>query len=310
MLRPIRHYPSRAAVLLPIFFSLAGLLPSAVAETAKPSKAAHRLWTVRWRPVSLVNGTPVLFQVKTPAKFNSLRATWLDHELSFAFDPSSKTWFALAGVSLTTRPGLYPLLLTAETEKGTSASFQQKVRVSRAKYPSIALSVPKQFTEPDAAQLEVIKQESALKKDVFSHSASAKEWSGRFFPPVDAPVSDRFGTQRKFNGEVQSVHEGLDYHVPQGTPVSAVNEGTVVLARPLFFEGNCVMLDHGQGLLTLYMHLFEIKVREGDRVQRGENLGLSGTTGRATGAHLHVAVRWQGVYLDPATLFSLRVPGA
>ena len=295
--------------MLLIFLSLAVLLPSAVAETAKPSKAVHRLWTVRWRPVSLVNGAPVLFQVKPPAKLNSLRATWLEHNLSFEFDPSSKTWFALAGVSLTTHPSVYPLVLAAETQKGTAVSFQQKVRVSRAKYPSLALSVPKQFTEPDAAQLEVIKQEGALKKDVFSRSASAREWSGRFVPTVDAPVSDRFGTQRKFNGEVQSVHEGLDYHVPQGTPVEAVNEGTVVLARLLFFEGNCVMVDHGQGLLTLYMHLSEIKVREGDRVQRGENLGLSGATGRATGAHLHVAVRWQGVYLDPATLFALHMPG-
>jgi murein DD-endopeptidase MepM/ murein hydrolase activator NlpD len=310
MLNLLQHHMSRAAVLLLISLLLAVFLPSVAAETAGPSKTAHRLWTVRWRPVSLVNGAPVLFQVKMPAKFNSLRATWLDHELSFEFNPPSKTWFALAGVSLTTRPGVYPLLFAAETEKGTRVSFRQEVRISRAKYRSIALSVPKQFTEPDAAQLAAIQQDSALKKDVFSRSAAAKEWSGRFVPPVDAPVSDRFGTQRKFNGEVQSVHEGLDYHVPQGTPVSAVNEGTVVLARPLFFEGNCVMLDHGQGLLTLYMHLSEIKVKEGDRVPRGETLGLSGATGRTTGAHLHVAVRWQGVYLDPATLFSLRVPGA
>jgi murein DD-endopeptidase MepM/ murein hydrolase activator NlpD len=293
-----------------MFLSLPSLLPAAPGETAKSSKAVRNLWTVRWRPASLVNGAPVFFQVKPPARLNSLQATWLDHELSFEFDPSSKTWFALAGVSLTTHPGTYPLVLSAETQKGTAVSFQQRVRVARAKYRSVALAVPKQFTEPDAAQLEVIKQDSTLKKDVFSHSASAKEWSGRFLPPVDAPVSDRFGTQRKFNGQVQSVHEGLDYHVPQGTPVEAVNEGTVVLARPLFFEGNCVIVDHGQGLLTLYMHLAEIKVKEGDRVSRGAILGLSGATGRATGAHLHVAVRWQGVYLDPATLFALRLPGA
>jgi murein DD-endopeptidase MepM/ murein hydrolase activator NlpD len=92
--------------------------------------------------------------------------------------------------------------------------------------------------------------------------------------------------------------------------VAALNRGTVLLARPLFFEGNCVVLDHGQGLLTLYLHLSEIRVKEGDHVERGEELGLSGATGRATGAHLHVAVRWQGVYLNPATLFALRLPGA
>jgi murein DD-endopeptidase MepM/ murein hydrolase activator NlpD len=83
----------------------------------------------------------------------------------------------------------------------------------------------------------------------------------------------------------------------------------VLLARDLFYEGNCVVLDHGQGLLTLYMHLSEFKVHEGDKVERGQLLGLSGGTGRATGPHLHVAVRWQGVYLDPATLLALQLPG-
>jgi len=103
------------------------------------------------------------------------------------------------------------------------------------------------------------------------------------------------------------MHQGLDYAVPAGTQVSALNAGTVLLARPLFFEGNCVALDHGQGLLTLYLHLSEIKVKEGERVARGQQIGLSGGTGRATGPHLHVAVRWQGVYLNPATLLNLRL---
>ena len=104
------------------------------------------------------------------------------------------------------------------------------------------------------------------------------------------------------------MHQGLDYAVPSGTPVSVLNAGTVLLAGPLYFEGNCVVLDHGQGLQTLYLHLSEIKVKPGDRVERGQELGLSGSSGRATGPHLHVAVRWQGIYINPATLFTLRLP--
>jgi murein DD-endopeptidase MepM/ murein hydrolase activator NlpD len=87
-----------------------------------------------------------------------------------------------------------------------------------------------------------------------------------------------------------------------------MNDGTVLLARPLYFEGNFVVLDHGQGLLTLYLHLSEFKVKEGDTVKRGQVIGLSGGTGRATGPHLHVAVRWQGTYLDPARLTQLSLP--
>jgi murein DD-endopeptidase MepM/ murein hydrolase activator NlpD len=96
--------------------------------------------------------------------------------------------------------------------------------------------------------------------------------------------------------------------VPTGTPVNALNRGNVILARPLFFEGDCVVLDHGQGLMTIYMHLSKIEVKEGEQIDRGKELGLSGGTGRATGPHLHVAVRWQGIYLDPATLLKLNLP--
>jgi murein DD-endopeptidase MepM/ murein hydrolase activator NlpD len=83
----------------------------------------------------------------------------------------------------------------------------------------------------------------------------------------------------------------------------------VILARPLYFEGNCIMLDHGQGLLTIYMHLSELKVKEGDNVAAGQLIALSGGTGRSTGPHLHFAVRWRGEYLDPRTLLDLHPPG-
>jgi murein DD-endopeptidase MepM/ murein hydrolase activator NlpD len=169
-------------------------------------------------------------------------------------------------------------------------------------------SVPKQYTEPSAEQLKKIDQDKALKEHAFAHVTSEREWVGSFRAPAKAQISDVFGTSRTFNGRVQSVHQGLDYAVPEGTPVAAVNSGTVLLAQPLFFEGGCVILDHGQGLLTLYMHLSKIEVKEGDRISSGEKIGLSGGTGRATGPHLHVAVRWQGIYLNPATLLSLKLP--
>ena len=83
-----------------------------------------------------------------------------------------------------------------------------------------------------------------------------------------------------------------------------------MLARPLYFEGNFVVIDHGQGLMSLYLHLSEIDVKEGEEVKSGQKLGLSGGTGRASGPHLHLAVRWQGVYVDPATLLKIKVPVA
>jgi murein DD-endopeptidase MepM/ murein hydrolase activator NlpD len=117
-----------------------------------------------------------------------------------------------------------------------------------------------------------------------------------------------FGVERVFNGSVQSTHQGLDFRVPSGTSVAAVNRGRVILAQPLFFEGNCVVIDHGQGLLTLYLHLSKFSVKEGDEVKKGQEIGRSGGTGRATGPHLHLALRWQGVYLNPQVLLKLNLP--
>jgi murein DD-endopeptidase MepM/ murein hydrolase activator NlpD len=280
--------------------------------SALPAQAAT--WTVHAQPTRLVNGGPVLFQVKSPARLASLRGTWLGHDLSFSFDKTSKTWFALGGISLETVPGVYAIELTGETVAGTvpdkKISFSRNFTVARGKYPKIQvkLSVEGKFTEPDPEQQKQIAEGVQIKKDYLNRVTPEREWSGQFSAPADAAISDVFGSERIFNGKTSSPHLGLDFRVPSGTPVAAMNGGTVLLARPLYFEGNFVVLDHGQGLLTLYLHLSEFKVKEGDQVKRGQVIGLSGGTGRATGPHLHVAVRWQGTYLDPAELIRLRLP--
>ena len=122
---------------------------------------------------------------------------------------------------------------------------------------------------------------------VFAHRCSRKP-------------TDSFGTRRMFNGKLASIHKGMDFRAPMGTVVRASNSGVVVLARPLYYEGNCVIIDHGLGLYTLSMHFSRIDVHEGQHVVAGDRLGLSGATGRVTGPHLHWAVRWEGAYLDPA----------
>lgn len=263
---------------------------------------------MRWQPARVVNGSPIIFRVRPPLKLTSLSAKWLDHDVFFSYDPNTKSWYGIAGVSLETHPGKYSLSLTGETTAGKQLSGQKSLSVGKGKYRQIAVSVPRQYTEPSPEQLTQIKEEQTLKHDTFAHSAPEREWAGDFRPPAQAQISGVFGTARVFNGQTQSVHQGLDFAVPTGTPVDALNRGNVILARPLFFEGNCVIIDHGQGLMTIYMHLSRIEVNEGDRVDRGQQIALSGGTGRASGPHLHVAVRWQGIYLDPATMLTLNLP--
>ncbi len=273
--------------------------------------ASAATWTISAQPALLVNGAPVLFQVKPPTKLASLTGTWLGHQLTFSYDASTKTWFTLAGVSFDTTAGKYPLELKAERAASkTPSTFTQTFPVFRAQYPQIKveLTVEKKFTEPDPKQQQQIAEGVKIKDDYLNRVTPAREWDGKFTAPADAATSDVFGSQRIFNGKAQRPHWGLDYRVPTGAPVAAMNQGTVLLARFLYFEGNCVVIDHGQGLLTLYFHLSEFKVKEGDSVKRGQEIGLSGSTGRATGPHLHVSVRWQGTYLDPARLMQLPLP--
>jgi len=273
---------------------------------------SHALpWTVHAQPTRLLNGAPVLFQVKPPARLESLAGTWLGHELTFSYNPATKLWFALGGVSFDTKPGVYTLVLNAaRASTKEPLKFSHSFTVARAHYPEIKveLSVEKKFTEPNPEQQAQIAESVKVKQDYLSRVSPARAWDGNFAAPVDALTSDVYGSRRIFNGVAQREHQGLDYRVHTGTPVAAMNDGTILLARFLYFEGNCVVIDHGQGLLTLYFHLSEIEVKEGDPVKRSQQIGLSGGTGRATGPHLHVAVRWQGTYLDPARLLQMSLP--
>lgn len=267
-------------------------------------------WTVRTQPTQLVNGAPMLFQVKPAVKLDSLSGTWFGHQITFSYAAATHTWFALGGVSFETTPGKYKLELDGELPDKTHVKQVRSFGVAAAKYPRIQvnLSVEGKFTEPNPEQEKQIAADQKTKEDYLNRVTPEREWKGKFTAPAEAAISDVFGSQRIFNGKAQRPHFGLDFRVPTGTGVDAMNSGTVLLARFLYFEGNCVVIDHGQGLLTLYLHLSQIEVKEGDVVQRGQEIGLSGGTGRATGPHLHVAVRWQGTYLDPARLMQLTFP--
>jgi murein DD-endopeptidase MepM/ murein hydrolase activator NlpD len=282
----------------------------ALAANSSATTAGH--WSVVNQPARLVNGSPVLFRVTTPMPVHTLSGSWLGHEIAFSFDASRKSWFALAGVSLETKPGAYPLQLHAETLAGQSAgqaiSFEKRIRVQRQRYPRVPLKVPDRYTAPSPEDQRQIELDKEAKTEILKTVSAGREWKGSFAPPVNAEISGVFGVERVFNGLVQSTHQGLDFRVPSGTQVAAVNSGRVILARPMFFEGNWVVIDHGQGLLTLYLHLSEFSVKEGDEVSKGQPIGLSGGTGRATGPHLHLAVRWQGVYVNPQVLLKLKLP--
>ena len=131
----------------------------------------------------------------------------------------------------------------------------------------------------------------------------------RFALPLGAPLAKlpaagRFGARRTFNRAPRRPHAGADYGASAGTPVLAAAEGVVALAADHFFAGKSVYLDHGDGLFSMYFHLTRIDVEQGQEVRRGQRLGAVGSTGRATGPHLHFGLRWRGARIDPALLLA------
>ena len=273
--------------------------------SAIPSFAQHSAVksVVSLTPAIVQSGSPQLIVISTP-NAKSVSGEWLGHKLEF-FQRGEK-WIALAGVDVEAPPGASSLKIAAETSKG-ELDLSETIDIHPAHYRTGTLTVSPKFVEPGPDEQKEIAADSEIKARVFASSAPEPLWHGSFRAPVLAKPTDSFGTRRMFNGKLASIHKGMDFHAAKGTVVRASNSGVVVLARPLYYEGNCVIIDHGLGLYTLSMHFSRIDVHEGQRVEAGDKLGLSGATGRVTGPHLHWAVRWENAYLDPGKLLRLNL---
>ena len=152
-------------------------------------------------------------------------------------------------------------------------------------------------------------RESAELSRIWPASSTAR-WRRNFIMPLEGRPGTPFGTRRILNGIEKSPHNGIDVKAPRGTPVAAVNSGVVVLAADLFFGGNTIVLDHGEGLYSFYMHMDGFAVESGSRVERGGVVGYVGSTGRSTGPHLHMGMKLRGTNVNPLSIIELEVDEA
>lgn len=273
------------------------------AISAPPQHAAVKS-AVSLTPAVVEAGSPELIVISTP-NAKSISSEWLGKKIEF-FQRGEK-WIALAGVDVEGAVGPSTLQISVQLANGGPLDLSQTIEIHPAHYRTGALTVQPKFVEPGPEEQKVIAADADLKVKAFATSAPEPLWHGSFRAPVLAQPTDSFGTRRMFNGKLASIHKGMDFRAPKGTVVRASNSGVVVLARPLYYEGNCVIIDHGLGLYTVSMHFSQIDVHEGQQVATGDKLGLSGATGRVTGPHLHWAVRWEGAYLDPGKLLRLNL---
>ena len=204
-------------------------------------------------------------------------------------------WYA---IDLLTEAG--PLKLERHSSAGDEAAT---VTVSAYPYPEQRIQV-----SDKTVHLSEANEERAAKEKKRIDSLWNDPSEGRFLLPLAQPLADTdegrsFGARRVLNGEPRSPHSGIDYRASLGTPVTSVASGVVVLAEDHFFGGKSVFIDHGDELISMYMHLDRIEVEQGQIVDRGRRIGVVGSTGRATGPHLHFGLRWHGARIDPKYLF-------
>ncbi|MCU0291384.1 MAG: M23 family metallopeptidase [Thermoanaerobaculaceae bacterium] len=197
------------------------------------------------------------------------------------------------------------LLATGTLDLGRTLGARDEtitVKVGRYPYPEQRLEVPDRMVDLSPADQARVARENARIAPLWE-----REGVPGFSLPLQPPLppgfkGDRFGSRRVFNNQPRSPHNGIDYKAPAETPVTAPADGTVVLAEEHFFAGNSVFVDHGGGLVSMVFHLARIEVGVGQRVQRGAVIGHVGSSGRATGPHLHFGVRWHGARIDPSLL--------
>lgn len=204
-------------------------------------------------------------------------------------------WYAGVGLPLSTETGNATLLL----DDGRRVVFE----VQPHEYLEQRITIANQsYVDPDKEQLDRIFAERKIIDAALGNFRDQPLDSVSLAVPVDGPRSSSFGKRRFFNDQPRSPHSGMDIAANEGEPIKAPRNGVVTATGDYFFNGNTVIVDHGQGLVTMYCHLSKIQVAEGDEVSMGDKLGEVGSTGRVTGPHLHFGTYLNSAAVDPAIL--------
>ncbi len=263
--------------------------PTAVARLSVAKVANGQVTVIE---VDLRNEDP--FTTGLKARFEQNEITLFQHPVK-----AQGIYCGLVGIPIGKKPQKTIIDLQWTDSEGRQHSQSMPLQIIEGNYKKEALKVAPKHVSPSPKDLQRIKAEKKKIGRIYASSNHNRLWYGNFVKPLTGNTTSVFGNQRLFNGELQSYHRGTDLRAKTGTPVYASNSGIVRLAQNLFYSGNIVIVDHGNGIFTNYAHLSKIQVRAGQHIARGDQIGLSGATGRVSGPHLHWGVKINGAYVDP-----------
>ena len=234
--------------------------------------------------------------VLTVAPSNTIKPSVIYQKKPVAVIKGNQNWLAVVGIPLNAKIGQHNITITQASKNRKIKTFSIKDYPYRTQRLTIK---NKNKVNPNKKSTKRIEREFFLKKNLrktFTNNSPHLN----FIRPTTGRDSGRFGMRRILNKQKRNPHSGMDIAAPQGRSVKATEAGRIIFAGNLFFTGNVVYIDHGNGLLSLYAHLSKINVKQGQQVNRGQTIGKVGKTGRVTGPHLHWSVYLNGNAIDPS----------
>lgn len=252
-------------------------------------------------------GQVLVVKVPIVEGVTEVRGTFLDRTIPFFREMRSGEpagYLGLVGIDLQDAPGTYELEVAVKNGEAVKhLSFN--VLVTKEQFAVEHLKLPKDKVDLDDKNLARWKMEQEQVRQALAENSALRLWRGNFVEPVNGRRTGVFGSVRIMNGQPRNPHNGEDIGAPLGTDVAVTNDGVVRLTVDHFFSGRGVIVDHGLGFYSMYFHLSEILVKDGDLVKTGQIIGKVGATGRATGPHLHWGVKLNGARVNPYALLDL-----
>ncbi|HSB44002.1 MAG TPA: M23 family metallopeptidase [Nitrospira sp.] len=269
-------------------------------NTPPPPKGIHGQYSGR-------QGQVLVVKVPESEEATEVKGAFLNRTVPFFREfrsGESPGYVALLGIDMQDDPGTYELAV--EIKHGERMKhLSYNVLVAKEKFSVEHLKLPKDKVDLDEKSLARWKAEQEQVKQALAENSRLKLWHSSFVEPVNGRRSGIFGSVRIMNGQPRNPHNGEDISAPQGTEVLATNDGVVRLTVDHFFSGRGIFVDHGLGFYSMYFHLSEILVKDGDLIKAGQIIGKVGATGRATGSHLHWGVKLNGARVNPYALLDL-----